>query len=117
MLEMGQVEQDILPQILRSGGQIPERILNAPTLTQGLEVFLQAFFDLDTERNHSMGLQKIPWSKIVQYAEFKGLGKEQTEMMVYFIKRMDSEHLKRLEKKQESFRNANPSRPGKRTRK
>lgn len=96
---MASIEQNIAQQAIRAGVQIPDRILNAPTLLQGLDLYLQAFFDLDTDRSHATGLTRIPWSSIKNYAEFYDFSLEQCEDLFYFIKAMDLAHLKRLDEK------------------
>src|SRR5688572_16692728 len=96
---MGKAEQSIARQAMRRGAPIPDRIANAPELQVGLQLYLQAFFDLDSERTHGNGLAPIPWTAIKEYATAFELDEEQTDDLFYFVKRMDSEHLKRLEAK------------------
>ncbi|WQZ00291.1 tail chaperonin [Escherichia phage Shy] len=79
---------------------MPDRIANAPELELGLQLYLQAFFDLDSERSHSLGLTPISWSSIIGYARAFEFDEEQTESLLFHIRRMDTEHLKRLESKQ-----------------
>jgi hypothetical protein len=83
---------------LRSGQPLPERIANAPELRLGLVLYINAFFDLDTERSHGamVGLKHIPWSSIKDYALAYELDEYQTESLFYFIKAMDCAHLKNL---------------------
>ena|ERR1017187_993375 len=99
MLEMGKVEQSILKQAIKQGAPIPERIANAPELRLGLELYLQAFFDLDSERSHGMGLTRIAWSSIVDYSIALGLNEDETDDMIYFVKAMDFANLERLDSK------------------
>ncbi len=96
---MGPIEQNIAKQAMRSGAPLPERIANAPELKPGLNLFLQAFFDLDAERTHALTLTPIPWTSIKAYAEAYDFDDEQTEDLLYHVRRMDDEHLKRLAKK------------------
>ncbi len=96
---MGPIEQNIAKQAVRSGQPLPERIANAPELQTGLNLFLQAFFDLDAERTHALTLTPIPWTSIKAYAEAYDFDDEQTEDLLYHVRRMDDEHLKRLAKK------------------
>ena len=55
MLEQGPHEVMIAQQSVRMGQPLPARIANAPELMLGLQVYLQAFFDLDSERSHANG--------------------------------------------------------------
>lgn len=88
----------MVQQAVRSGCPIPERVLQAPTLQRGLQLYLQAFFDLDAERSRGMSVGRIPWSAIVRYAEHLDLDEDQTDSLIYFLGAMDAEHLKRLNK-------------------
>jgi len=87
---------------MRAGQPLPDRIANAPELETGLQLFLQAFFDLDSERSHASGLTPIPWTSIAAYARAFEFDEEQTEDLYFFVRRLDSEHLKRLEAKQKA---------------
>lgn len=93
---MGPSEQKLARQYYQMGLPLPDRIANAPRLIQGLQLYLQAFFDLDSERSHAMGISMIPWSSIVNYAKAYDFEEEQTQDLIYFIRQMDSEHTKRL---------------------
>lgn len=98
--DIGASEQTIIRQALQAGQPIPSRIANAPNLIQGLEIYLQAFFDLDSERSHAMGPTSIPWTSISEYAKAFEFDETQTEDLFFFIKKLDGENLKRIEKKQ-----------------
>lgn len=96
MLELGSTERNIAKQALRSGQPIPDRILNAPVLEPSLMFYIQAFFDLDSERQQGLGLGRIPWLAMRQYAVHFELDDDQFDAMVYNIRAMDTAHLKRL---------------------
>ena len=81
------------------GMPLPDFLLNAPELQTGLQLFLQAFFDLDTERSHSMGIVLIPWRSIKDYAVAYEFDREQTEDLFYLIRAMDIAHTNKLQKK------------------
>jgi hypothetical protein len=102
MLDMGHIEQSIAKQAMRSGQPLPDRIANAPELRTGLELYLQAFFDLDSERSHATSPTAISWSSVRNYAETFEFDEEQTENIHYFIREMDSENLKRIANKMKS---------------
>lgn len=81
------------------GQPLPDRIANAPELYSGLEIYLQAFFDLDSERSHGMGIQLIPWSAIKHYALMYEFSEDQSEDLMYFIRKMDIAHTNKLKSK------------------
>lgn len=100
MLDLGTIEHNIAKQSMQAGAPLPDRIANAPELKLGLELYFQAFLDLDGERDSSMGIAPIPWSKVKTYAEFYGFSKEQTEDLFFFIRKMDNAYIKRENAKQ-----------------
>jgi hypothetical protein len=98
LLEMGPHEQTIAKQAMRAGQQIPVRIANAPELHTGLELFVNAFFDLDTERQAGFSVGPIPWSKVREYAIAYRFDEDLTEDLMYFVKALDNAHMKRIER-------------------
>lgn len=101
---MGAHEQSIASQAIRAGQPIPDRILNAPELEQGLVFFLQAFLYLDTERSHHAGPTRIPWSCIMAYATYMECDSEQTADLVYFISEMDEHVVNKVAEHQKAER-------------
>lgn len=89
-------EKSLVQQFVQAGLPLPAEILNAPRLFEGLEIYFQAFFDLDTERFHGNGLMPIPWSAILRYARFNDFDDRQTRDLMFYISRMDAWNLKRL---------------------
>jgi len=103
---MGPHEQTIAKQAVRAGQPIPSRIANAPELHIGLELFINAFFDLDTERQAGFSIGPIPWSKIKEYSEAYRFDEDLTEDLFYFVKALDNAHMKRLEANAKAKSNA-----------
>lgn len=97
---MAPIEQNVARQAMQSRNPLPSNIQNAPILENGLQLYLQAFFDLDSERSHAFSLVRIPSSAIRAYAREMGLDYEQTELLKLYINEMDNAHLKKLSKKQ-----------------
>lgn len=91
---------------MRAGQPLPDRIANAPELEPGLQLYLQAFFDLDSERTHAVGLTPIPWTSIATYAQAFQFDEEQTEDLYFFVRKLDSEHLKKLAAKEKAKSNS-----------
>lgn len=96
---MGAIEQNLARQAMRSGQKMPDRIANAPELNLGLQLYIEAFFDLDSERSHAQGPTPIPWTSIQSYAEAWDFDDEQTEDLFYLIKKLDTFNLKRISDK------------------
>lgn len=93
-------EQMIIKQAIRfNDKKTLERKADFPELRPGLELYLKAFLDLDTERSHGMGLTSIPWSSIRDYAKYYSFDERQTDELFYHIRSMDEENLKRLDEK------------------
>lgn len=55
---------------------------------------MKSFHDLSTERSIGMGLGPIPWSKIVEYADWYGLEPDVIEAFVDIIRTVDVAYLK-----------------------
>lgn len=88
------VEQGVIKACLREGIPLPDRILNAPVLFMGSELFYNAFWDLTTDRPGGMGLLPIPWYAIQRYAEYFEFSQEQSSDLHYFVRVMDAEYVK-----------------------
>jgi hypothetical protein len=72
---------------------LPDWYLDRPDDAPTDEFYLAAFNDLGTERAIGMSMGPIPWSKIVQYAEFAGLEGDVAFAFVAIIRKMDNEYL------------------------
>lgn len=73
---------------------LPDRIQNAPDLELGLELYMGAFWDLDSCRPLGYGEGPIPWTTIEQYAQLNGIEGEQREMLHHHIRQLDNAYLK-----------------------
>ena len=56
--------------------------------------------DLDSERNHAHGPMPIPWTAIVRYGEFYGMGPNEIQLLVRVIRKLDNHNLQRIAAKQ-----------------
>lgn len=92
----GGTERTILAQ-LRPHEDIPDRILNAPELFEGSQFFLDAFWNLDSERSLGFGHKgRIYWCSIKEYALTYNLTIEEFDRLVYMITEMDIAYLNYL---------------------
>jgi hypothetical protein len=80
----------------RDGVPIPDDLAVVPTLPLGLVGYLDAFYELDTERHHGQGLMRIPWGSIVRYGQHYGYNVDE---LLFFIRRMDDAHLENMRKR------------------
>lgn len=81
---------------MRLRGKVPDKFVNGPELRWGLELYFEAYFDLDTERSHAAGFTSIPWSSIVRYAQLYDFDEDQTERLLVHIRKMDNANIKKL---------------------
>ena len=93
-MEMGKAEQRIIRECYARKKALPERIQNAPNLLMGLELYFQAFVELNTSRSTGWSAGPIPSWCISEYADRLELSEEETEDLHYHIRMMDQEFLK-----------------------
>ena len=93
-MEQAPVEQRIIKQCLRERLPLPKRIANAPELWLGLELFYDAFWDLNSCRDAGWSLGPVPWTVIHDFATAFQLDDEQFDDLYYYIRRMDDAYLK-----------------------
>ncbi len=68
---------------------------------------MKAFHDLGTCRFSGMGIGSIPWTSIMQYANWYGLEKDVTEAFVDIIREMDSAYVSYQSEEQKKSSEAN----------
>lgn len=102
ILTYGQSEETILRQAKLARQPIPDFIKNKPELDSGLDLYLQAYFDLDGERTHAFGPTPIPTTSIIAYAQAFKFGDEELDDLVFYVRAMDTENLKRVKKLQKN---------------
>lgn len=93
---MAKAEEAIVRAAILSKQPIPDRIMNAPRLKDGLSLFINAFYDLDSERTYdsNTGLPfSIPFTAMVTYCNFYSIFGEDAEDMVYYVKEIDSAYV------------------------
>ena len=98
------VQETLAAQMKRDGIEVPEDVAAQPILQGNLVGYLDAYYELDTERNHGYALARIPWSRIVRYGTHYGFDIEE---LVFFIRKMDDAHLEQMGKNK-----ANAGTPG-----
>lgn len=95
------------------GQPAPAWTNDRPELLPGEEFYLNAFWDLNTERHVGMSLGHIPCSKIRAYGAAAGLDSDTMELFVAVIRVMDSAFIKWAIEQQERARKhaAQPTKP------
>jgi len=78
---------------------LPERIQNAPDLLHGLELYFEAFLELNTCRPMGWGPAPIPSFYIDEFCRKHELDEEESEDMQYHIRLMDQAFLKHVARK------------------
>ena len=96
------VEKVILEQCYRYRTPIPEKILNAPELYLGLELYYTGFLDLSSSRSFGFAEGPISILSMIAYCDRFGFDNEQTEDFVYHISRLDNAYLKHRAEKLKS---------------
>lgn len=94
-----EVERRIRAEAKRFREALPERMKNKPTLFFGLALFLNAWFDMDGERDRSK-MQRITRSMCFQYATDYDFDECQRDDLWFYISRMDVEFLQWWKKRQ-----------------
>lgn len=77
----------------QAGEPIPDVIRDAPEPLPGLELYLDAYWEVQGDRPSGWSPGRIPWSTIVKFCEQHDLSGEQQDRMVYFFNRMDDAYL------------------------
>lgn len=99
-LQQGQTERQIIEASLKRTGTLPDAIANAPELLPGLELYLEAFYDLNGDRSYGFSPGPIPRRAIRQYAEEIGMDDfDDFQRFAYIIKEIDAAYLKHLDEK------------------
>lgn len=88
-MTLGPHDKKIVEEANRSGLPIPEKIANAPRLQMGLELYYDAFLDLNTCRSIGWGVGPIPWTSIADWANVHGLDADQRDRLFSYIPKMD----------------------------
>lgn len=77
----------------RSGEELPKDMQNPVQLFLGLSLYLNAWHELDGERDRSK-LEPIRRSSVFEYADDYGFDEYQREDLWYYVREMDREFLK-----------------------
>jgi hypothetical protein len=87
---------------------IPKFVADRPDLPECLLFFWQSFLDLSTERSIGMGPGPIPWSRIVNYANYYDI--DDAESFIQIITEVDKAYLEAESKGNKNQETKTPSR-------
>jgi hypothetical protein len=82
------------------GQPIPDKLANPPQIADSIYFYLEAYFELDTERSKSMGTERIPFSRIVNYAKHVGLSHSECNDLISIIRLVDNGMIKYYNEKE-----------------
>ena len=86
---------------MRFEGKIPDNLIKErPVLKFGLELFYQAFFELNYDRQSGMDIGYIPWTSIRLYVEYHEFDKELSNEAFFFIRGLDNAYVKYCKEQQ-----------------
>lgn len=99
-----EVEKRLRAEAKRFKEPLPLRVINKPTLFFGNALFLNAWFELDSERKRP---EPITRPMCFQYASDYDLDYEQQEDLWFFIRTMDTDFMEWWRKKQRKPKDPN----------
>lgn len=108
LITHGPNEEKIAKQAIRNRQPLPDFIVNAPILLPGLEIYLTAFLELNTERPGGMGINPIPVSRMRELGKWYEFSKDEIDDLVYLMKRLDKDHMERVRKQMQN-KNGKPT--------
>lgn len=97
-VEYGELEKTLIRHARQNRQSLPAPILNAPELNLGLQVYLQAFFDLQADRQSAFSIGRIPSKAIRDYGKDMQFDEDQIDLLNRFVRDMDSAYVKFKEK-------------------
>jgi hypothetical protein len=79
---------------LAKGLPLPEWVEREPPIYPGDDFILTAFYNLSSCRHYGGEIPgPIPWDRVVYYAMFAGLDKENIELLVFILRELDAAYL------------------------
>lgn len=93
-MQFGESELTYIRHARQNDQEIPAPILNAPELELGLQIYLQAFFDLQADRISGLSMGNIPSSAVRCYARDMDFDADQSDLLVRYVQKMDAAYIK-----------------------
>ena len=76
------------------GREPPDWYLDEPESRRGDDLFMRAYWTLDSERPAGFGVSRIPWSRTIQYGERLGLERDVCDLLWSVVTTMDEGYIK-----------------------
>jgi hypothetical protein len=97
VLEKAPIRSKIAIQAFRSGRAMPEALRGVPpTVNEGLQLFMQAFWDLCSDRT-STG--RISWIAIELWGQAHAFDRNDCHQLHFLVSRLDTAYIRWAEKK------------------
>ena len=96
----------MIRELKRSGEKLPDEIKNKPELKTDFVFYLDAFFELSTDRPASLGIQPIPFSSIARFCEVYEIPRYEFPVFSFIIRSIDSEYMKLQKEKTDAGKSA-----------
>ena len=80
----------------------PDAMKNAPELWPGLDFYLTAFFDLDSQRSNGEHISPIPWLAAEQYCDVFKLSETEKYEFHRIIRMVDQAHMSKVASKRKA---------------
>ena len=81
---------------------IPDVIKNAPEIPLGLELFYNAFSELNSSRQFGFSEGPIPWKAVHDYCCANEICGEQKDDLFFYVAELDDEYLSILKERSSS---------------
>ena len=85
--------------MLQGEGKLPSFVFAESPLAPGLDLYLDAFYALDSSRPIGMALGRIPWLAIREFGREMSMDAEELQRLHYLISRLDAHYLTRENEK------------------
>lgn len=93
-LEIGKDEETILERARQFGGPIPDRIVNAPQLLEGLDIYVNMFNRAGRSRQLAQGsIGPIPYETLSKISDDYGLDEDEKNYAIDLLIQMDCEYV------------------------
>jgi hypothetical protein len=81
---------------IEKGRPLPDWYLNKPFTDFQGNWYLNAFYELSTNRSLGMSIGPIPWTAITEYATYHGLSRLTTDIFHIIIRALDNAYCKKV---------------------